>query len=271
MVSKGAWAATATLVALVSGLPYIWMVLSAFRPRMVLTASPPDFSLQWTIENFALTYSGQSLVALFINSLIISGTTVVLCMSVGVPAAYYFARHRSRWARSTFLFILSTRMAPTIAISLPMFFLFTEIGLRGTYVSVVVAQAVFNIAFVVWFLEDAISSIPTEIEMAAQVDGRSQMGALVGILVPALAPTLWVAAAFVFLFSWNEYMIASLLTSSSTRPITPALPGFLAQATSHWGSFSAVAFLSSLPALALAWFTRRYIARAFTVGLIDDA
>ena len=87
----------------------------------------------------------------------------------------------------------------------------------------------------------------------------------------ALAPALGAAAAFVFLFSWNEYLIASLLSNSLTRPVTPALPGFIAQATSQWGEFCAVALIASLPPIIIALFARRYFARAFSIGSIADA
>ena len=258
------------LLAVINCTPYFWMVFTALRPRTDITASPPAFSLRLTFDNFALVYNGQHLLSLLANSLVISSGTVILSLCIGAPAAYYFARHRSRWAMNLFLLVLSTRMAPPIALSLPMFVLFTEVGMRGTYQAVMIAHTIFNMAFVVWFLEGFISGIPTEIEMAAQADGRSRLGALVSVVLPLMKPALTVTAAFVFLFSWNEYMMASLLSSSTTRPITPALPGFIAQATSQWGAFCAVAFMSSLPALSMAVLGRRFLARAFTFGMIGD-
>jgi multiple sugar transport system permease protein len=259
------------LLALGSCLPYLWMVLTAFRPRTVITASPPQFAFHWTLENFSLIYNGQPILDLLRNSLVVSGGTVALSLLIGTPAAYYFARERSPWTKNLFLFVLATRMAPPVALSLPMFVLFTEVGLRGTYLAVIITEAIFNIAFVVWFLEASITNIPREAEMAAQVDGRTRFGAIASVVLPPLTPALAATAAFVFLFSWNEYMIASLLSSSSTRPVTPALPGFIAQATSQWGAFCAVAFLSSIPPLILAVFVRRFFTRAFTVGIISDA
>lgn len=258
------------LIAVVNCLPYFWLVLTAFRPRTDITASPPTFNFQMTLENFSLVYNGQHLLSLIGNSFVVAFGTVCFTLSIGAPAAYYFARHRSRLAMNLFLFVLSTRMAPPIAMSLPMFVLFTELGIRGTYQSVMIAHTVFNMAFVVWFLEGFIAGIPTEIEMAAQTDGRSRLGALISVVLPLMKPALTAAAAFVFLFSWNEYLMASLLSSSTTRPITPALPGFIAQAASQWGAFCVVAFVSSLPALSMAVWGRRFLARAFTFGMVAD-
>jgi multiple sugar transport system permease protein len=254
-----------------SVLPYAWLVLEAFRPRSIITASPPSLDPGLTLENFSLSYNGQSILALSANSLIIGLGTVVVSLIAGTPAAYFFARIRTRWTRQLFLLVLSTRMAPPIAICLPLFTLFAVLGLRGTYLAIILTESVFNVAFVVWFLEGCFASTPQEIEMAAQIDGCSRVGALLRVVLPLNLPALGAAAAFVFLFSWNEYLMASLLTDSLTRPLTPALPGFIAQATSQWGSFCAVALIASLPPLAMAVMARHYLARAFTVGSIADA
>ncbi|MEI9850090.1 MAG: carbohydrate ABC transporter permease [Sphingomonas sp.] len=256
---------------IVSGVgPYLWLAFQAFRMRSDITASPPSFNFAPTLQNFAWDYNGQSLVELLVSSTIVSGGTVLLSLAVGAPAAYFFARFPSRWSRSLFLVVLSTRMAPPIALSLPLFVLLTFVGLRGSYLSLILAQTAFNVSFVVWFLQSAIEESPREIEVAAQIDGRSWLGALADIVVPANAPALLAASAFVFLFSWNEYLLSSLLSNSLTRPITPALPGFIAQATSQWGNFCAVALIASLPPILLAFFARGFLTRALTIGLIDD-
>ena len=184
------------LLAAINCVPYLWLVLTAFRPRTDITASPPSLGFHFTINNFSLVYNGQHLLSLLANSLVISSGTVVLSLCIGAPAAYYFARHRSRWAMNLFLLVLSTRMAPPIALSLPMFVLFTEVGMRGTYQSVMIAHTIFNMAFVVWFLEGFITGIPTEIEMAAQADGRSRLGALVSVVLPLMKPALTATVSF---------------------------------------------------------------------------
>ncbi|HEY0313194.1 MAG TPA: carbohydrate ABC transporter permease [Allosphingosinicella sp.] len=250
--------------------PYLWMTFQAFRDRGDITASPPTLHLALTFQNFAWEYNGQSILQLLINGLIISGGTVVLSLIIGAPSAYFFARFVTPWSRTLFLLVLSTRMAPPIALSLPMFALFTFLDIRGSYLSVILAQTAFNVSFVVWFLQSAVAESPREIELAAQIDGRSWLGALLDIVIPAHAPALQAASAFVFLFSWNEYLLSSLLSSSLTRPITPALPGFIAQATSQWGNFCAVALIASLPPICLVFMVRRFLARGFTSGIIHD-
>jgi multiple sugar transport system permease protein len=248
-------------------LPYLWMLATSFKSRLEITARPPRVFFSPTLDNFAWTYNGQGIVPLFGNTFIIALGTVVATLLLGIPAAYFFARHRSTITRSLFLFILSTRIAPPIALSLPFFIVLTQIGLRGTYVGVIIIHGVFNLSFVIWLLEGVFADIPEEIEMAAQVDGRTRLGALVRVVLPLAQPGIGAAALFTFVFSWNEYMMASLLSSSTTRPITPALPGFIAQATTQWGFFCVVATLSSVPVLSLVVLSRRYLAKGIALGV----
>ena len=122
------------------------------------------------LENFATSYNGQGIVPLVLNTLIISISSVAVGLVIGVPAAYLFARHHTRLTKNLFLTVLSTRIAPPIALSLPFFIIFTQLGLRGTYFAVIVTHTIFNLAFVVWLLEGFFADVPVEIEMAAQID-----------------------------------------------------------------------------------------------------
>ena len=248
--------------------PYLWMIITSFKSRLDITARPPQLLFTPTLENIAWAYNGQYVLPLFANTFIVALGTTVATLALGVPAAYFFARHRSRMTRALFVFVLSTRIAPPIALSLPFFIVFTEVGLRGTYTAIILIHTIFNLSFVIWLMEGFIADIPEEIEMAAQVDGRTRLGAFTRIVMPIALPGIGIAALFTFIASWNEYMMASLLSSSNTRPITPSLPGFIAQATTQWGSFCVVATLSSLPILLVVILSRHYLARGLTIGVV---
>lgn len=263
LLRTGLWA-----FAIIWMAPYLWMIATSFKSRLDITARPPRFLFSPTTDNFAWSYNGQDILPLFGNSLIVALGTTLAALVVGVPAAYFFARHRSRFTRKLFLFILSTRIAPPIALSLPFFIVFTQVGLRGTYAAIIIIHTAFNLSFVVWLMEGFIADIPEEIEMAAQVDGRTRLGAFFRVVLPLALPGTGVAGLFTFIASWNEYMMASLLSSSQTRPITPALPGFIAQATTQWGSFCVIAMLSSVPILLLVIVSRHYLDRGLSLGVV---
>ena len=254
--------------ALVCCAPFVWMLLTAFKSRLEATASPPTLFFTPTLENARWTYNGQAIAPLLLNSLFIASSTVALTLILGIPAAYVFARYRTTLARNLFLFVLSTRIAPPIALSLPFFVLFTKLGITGTHAAIILLHCVLNLSFVIWLLESFFSDVPEEVEMSAQVDGRTRLGAVIFVVLPLALPGIAAAGFFTFLFSWNEYMMASLMSSPLSRPITPALPAFLAQATTQWGSLCFVALVASLPVMVLAMLLRKYLAAVFTYGFV---
>jgi multiple sugar transport system permease protein len=252
-------------------LPYLWLFLTAFKTRIDITSSPPSLLFKPTLSNFMPVYNGQSIIHLLANTIVVAAFATVSTLALAVPGAYLFARQRpGKLPSLLFSAILSTRIAPPIALSLPFFILFTGLGLRGTFGAVVVLHIIFNISFAVWFLRGFFSDVPVELEMAAQVDGQTRVGALFSIVLPLVRPGLWATALFTFVSSWNEYLMASLMSSSLTRPLTPALPGFIAQATTQWGQFCAVALISSLPVLVILLFFRRNLTASLTAGVIRD-
>lgn len=257
------WAFTALCV-----LPYGWMIATVFKRRLDITASPPKLWFAPTLGNLAPSYNGQNVADLLTNAFVIAGATAVCTVALGIPAAYYFARHRSPVNKQLFIFVLSTRIAPPIALSLPFYVLLTKFGLSGTHTAVITIHTVFNLSFVIWLLEGFFADIPLEVEAAAQVDGRSYVGAFFRVVLPLVRPGIGVAALFTFVFSWNEYMMASLLSSSETRPVTPSIPGFMTQATTHWGQVCVMGMLSSIPAILLLLVVQRYLARGFSSGCV---
>src|SRR5206468_4335438 len=106
-----------------------------------------------TLENIAWEYNGQSVLRLLTNSLLVSSSAALLALAIAIPAAHYFARTRTTTSRQLFLLVLATRIAPPVAVSLPLFILFASTGLRGSLLGLVLAHTTLNLPFVVWLLE----------------------------------------------------------------------------------------------------------------------
>jgi multiple sugar transport system permease protein len=268
--SSPARAVAVWCVALVWLVPYLWLVASAFKSRLDITASPPRIWFQPTLANIAWVYNGQSLATLLVNSTVVSLAATLLTVAFAIPAAHLFARVKTGHTRNLFVLVLATRIAPPVALSLPLFILFSASGLRGSLFGLVLAHVTFNLPVAVWLLEGFFSDVPEELEMAARIDGQTDFGVLWNVTLPIAKNGIAVAALFVFVFSWNEYMMSSLLSSSTTRPLTPALPSFIAQATTQWGQFAFVALVATLPALLLVLFGRRFLAGAFSMGAVRE-
>ena len=164
-----AWAVL--LVAVVVALtPYVWIVLASFKTRVDLFSSVPNWIFTPTLANYPAVFIGKEYWPLAINSLIISLSSTALCILIGAPAAYVFARADFPGKEDLFFFFLTTRMAPPISIAVPLFLFFTSLGLIDTIYAVVIAHTSFNLSLVVWMMRGFFAEIPQEIDEAAVMD-----------------------------------------------------------------------------------------------------
>ena len=227
--SNRAWKGFAWMVLVVAVVialtPYVWMVLASFKDRVDLLSSVPKWTFTPTLANYPAVFIDKEYWPLAINSLLISVSSTVLCILIGAPAAYIFARQDFPGKEDLFFFFLTTRMAPPISIAVPLFLFFTALGLIDTIYAVVIAHTSFNLSLVVWMMRGFFAEIPKEIDEAAMMDGRSRLGAFFFVIAPLAAPGLGATAVLCFILSWNEFLYAFILVAFEGRPLTVGIPG----------------------------------------------
>lgn len=199
-----------------------------------------------------------------LNSIIYVVLNVVLCLGVGLPAAYAFARYSFAGDRQLFFLLLVFRITPTVVLSLPIFVLFAQIGLENTPVGIALVHCVFNIPIAIWILEGFIASIPREFDETAFLDGHSLPSFFFRHLVPAIAPGIGVAAFFCFVFSWVEVVLARILTTTGGKPITMAINAMFGFRT-DFGLVMAMTVLALVPGIAMIYFVRNHLAKGFVI------
>jgi glycerol transport system permease protein len=199
-----------------------------------------------------------------LNSVIYVVLNVALCLVVGLPAAYAFARYSFVGDRQLFFLLLVFRITPTVVLSLPIFVLFSQIGLENTPVGIALVHCVFNIPISIWILEGFISAVPRELDETAFLDGHSLAGFFVRHLVPAIAPGIGVAAFFCFVFSWVEVVLARILTTTGGKPITMAINALFGFRTDV-GLVMAMTVLAIVPGIATIYFARNHLAKGFVI------
>lgn len=245
--------------------PLLWTLSTSFkRTEEYFTFPPVWIPRNPTLEHYIYVISTGGTDYL-LNSMIIAGVNLLLVLMVSVPAAYAIARLRVGGNNFSF-WILSQRMFPPVAAIIPLFLLFSRLKLVDRYPSLILAYSTFNVAFAVWLLIGFFEEFPAEIEDAALVDGCSRLRALLEIYVPMLAPGIIVAALFCFIFSWNEFMFAMILTREAAKTITVKLAEFQAPTKILWGEMSALATISMVPVIAFAIFLQRYLVRGLALG-----
>ena len=203
------------------------------------------------------------------NSLIICISLMIINLTVGSLAGYAFARFRYKYLRWGFLAMLLTRMVPPIAIIIPFFVIFKDLGLLNTYPALIITYTSFTVPFTAWIMRGYFDTIPTDLDDAGLVDGCSRLQVITKIIVPLSAPGMVASAIFVFLVSWNEFIFAALLTRDiSTQTITVVLAFMPSQFLMPYGIIAATGIISMGPPVALALIFQRYLVQGLVAGSV---
>ncbi len=248
--------------------PYLWILLTSFKGRLDILSPDPRWFFTPTFSNYPEVFLGKDYLPLVLNSLIISISSTVLSIGIGVPAAYVFARTDFAGKEDLFFFFLTTRMAPPISIAVPLFMFFTALGLTDTIYAVVIAHTSFNLSLVVWMMRGFFAEIPREIDEAVMMDGRSKLGAFVRVVVPMAAPGMAATAVLCFILSWNEFLYAFILVAFEGRPLTVGIPGLITPHGTLWGQVAAVAVVATLPILVFTFLVQKHLVRGLTFGAV---
>ncbi|WP_426595851.1 carbohydrate ABC transporter permease [Cellulomonas sp. McL0617] len=209
-------------------LPFYWMVVTSLRD-VNFTFDTTPWPTHVTLDNYRAalsTSSGNHLVRALGNSLIIGTCVTIVGLLVGIFASYALAKLRFSYRGLVLGAILGASMFPGVAIVTPLFQLFTNIGWIDTYQGLIVPSISFVLPLTVYTLNSFFREMPWDLEEAARIDGCSPAGAFVRIIIPLATPAIFTTAILAFIASWNEYLIASLLSGARVQPVTVAIAGF---------------------------------------------
>ena len=248
--------------------PIYWMMQMSLKWRLEQFALPPKYLFAPSLANYRELLDGDFLAA-FWNSTVVALWTTAISLLAGVPAAYGLSRLHARAlsARIQFL-VLAVRMAPAIVFALPFFLIFRYLNLIDTKLGLVIVYLTFNLPLVIWMLGPYFDAVPREIEEASVVDG-ARPGQTFLLVLPLVMPGLVAAGINAFLFAWNEFFFALVLTRSraTTGPI--AIVNFLNYESGfEWGKITAGGTLVMLPMILFAITVRKYLVRGIAAGAV---
>ena len=254
--------------------PGLWVVLTAFRPNIEVLARPAVWIPQNpTLDNFARLFGlssaqqGLPVSQYFINSLVISITSTVIAIIIGMAGGYSFARFSFKGKATLFLAFMLSRTVPGVALSLPLFIIWARLGLIDTSFGMILVYMAINIPFTIWLTDGFFRQIPVDLSEAAQIDGCTRWQAFWKVEFPLARSGLASAAIFAFLTSWNEYALASQLTRTTASKTMPVgLMDFTAQFTVDWTGMSAMAVLIIIPAIVLTFIVQKHLIAGLTFG-----
>ena len=256
-------------------LPGLWIVLSSLRPTVEIMAKPPvwipnELSLDAYVAMFSgIGKGGIPVIEYFRNSLIVSITSTVIAIVIGMSGGYAFARYRFRGKSGWFLGLMLTRTVPGIALSLPLFFVYARLGIIDTHFGLILAYVALNIPFTIWLIDGFFRQVPRDLAEAAQIDGCTRWQAFWQVEFPLAGPGIASAGIFAFLTCWNEFALASQLTRSvNSKTLPVGLLDYTAEFTIDWRGMCALAVVMIVPALTLTFIVQKHLVGGLTSGAV---
>jgi multiple sugar transport system permease protein len=248
--------------------PIFWTIVTSIKPLDLISKIPPVWKFKPTLEHYISIFVDKGILRSLWNSFSIATMSTLLSLIVGTPAAYAFSRFRLPGKEHLAFYFLTARMAPPISVILPLFLIFSSLGLLDTKFVLVIAYMTFNFSFVIWMMRGFFDEIPTALDEAAMVDGCTRFGAFLRVILPLTAPGLAASAIICFIFSWNEFLFALILTNFSAKTLPVAAAGFITDRMVLWGKLCAASVVIYLPVMVFGLLTRRYLIRGLTLGSI---
>lgn len=258
----------AWLVALVMVFPILWMFMAGFKTEIDAIASPPALLFTPTLENYVEVQARANYMQSALNSLIIALGSTLLAILIALPASYAFAFYPTKRTRATLLWMLSTKMLPSVGVLVPVYLIFRDLRLLDTHVGLVVINALINLPILVWLLFSFFKDIPHEILEAGRVDGVRFIDELRYILVPLALPGIASSALLCIILSWNEAFWSLNLTTANAAPLTAFIASFSAPEGLFWAKLSAASTLAIAPILVMGWMSQKQLVQGLTFGAV---
>jgi len=249
--------------------PFYWAAVSSLTPEARLFEGPSLVPTEVVLDHYRALFDERDFFVPIRNSLIVAGTTTVLCVTVGALCAYAIARLQFRGKGPILAFILAVTMFPQISIVSPLYLLLRELRLINTYPGLVLPYLTFAMPLTVWLLVGFFRQLPRSLEEAALVDGASRLRVFREIILPLSWPGLATTAIITLIYCWNEFLFALSFTLGPERQTVPvAIALFRGQYQVPWGQVLAGAVLATAPVALLVLAFQRRIIGGLTAGAV---
>ena len=261
---------TGTVLLLVAfAFPLWWTLVSSLVPESRLLDGPSLLGGEVTLAHYRALFSERGFLVPIRNSLVVAGTTTLVCVTLGSLCAYAVARLRFPGKAPLLAFVLAVAMFPQISIVSPLYLLLREVGLIDTVPGLVLPYLTFAMPLTVWLLVGYFRQLPADLEEAALVDGASRLRSLFEVVLPLALPGIATTAILTFLYSWNEFLFALSFTVSPDRRTVPvAIALFRGRYQVPWGEILAGVVVATLPVALVVMLFQRRIVRGLTAGAV---
>jgi len=257
----------AVLLVIVFLFPIYWLFMMSFKTPGEIFAYPPVWYPKSLRLNSYIDLFPNGDAATVLNSVILAGASTVIAMILGTMAAYSLVRFRTG-GENLSVWIISQRMVPPIAIVFPIFLLYVFFGWVDTYQGLIILYTAFSLPYVIWMMRGYIEDIPLELEESALVDGCSRWRVLWRVVFPMARSGLFATAVFTFIFAWNDFIFALVLTRTEVITYTVQVTHYFGGQSNFWSKISAMSVLGTLPVFIAVATLQRYLVRGISMGAV---
>ena len=243
--------------------PLLWMIAASFKTNVDIYDTGKALVFSPTVENYANVLKQAHYVQFIGNSLWVAFAATVLSLLLGVPAAYSMSRFNMR---KSALVVLMARVIPGVSLLVPWYYVFSNLKMVGGFGVLILSHMFVSLPLIVYIMMGFFDGLPEELEEAALVDGLTHIGAFRRITLPLSVPGIATAGILSFIFSWNNFMFALVLSGANTKTLPVAIFDFVGYASIDWGGLMAAATVVTLPIMLIALFVQKYVVSGLTAG-----
>lgn len=255
-------------ITIISVAPIVWVASGAFKSDIEMMSLPPVAPdlLDWSFIGGFLSENYPFI----LNSLFVTIGSTFFCVLLAIPMAFGLVNFKLRHENFIADWILSTRMMPPIAAAIPLFIIFNGLGMVNSPVALLIAYTGFNLPFAIWVSMTFIRQVPKELIEAARVEGATWFETMLYIVVPVSLSGIATTATFVFIFAWNEFLLALFLTGQETRTLPVVISSFVGTGRVYWSNIAVATLIQCIPPVIFAFAMQRHIVSGMTMGAVKD-
>ena len=259
--------AAALAVALAFFFPIYWLAAISIKTPEEIFASPPVWIPSgFELNSYFILFRDGDAISIW-HSLVTAGVSTVIATTFGTIAAYSIVRFRTG-GENLEMWIISQRMIPPICIAFPIFLLFVSWNLVDTRIGLILLYTAFNLPYVIWMMRGYLQEVPIELEHSALVDGWSRWQVIWRVVMPMVRGGFFATAVFTFVFAWNDFLFALILTGSDVITYPVRVTGYFGSQSTFWSKIGAMSMLGVLPMLLIVGTMQRFIVRGISLGAV---
>ncbi|PZE21070.1 carbohydrate ABC transporter permease [Paenibacillus xerothermodurans] len=248
--------------------PIFWMILTSLKTQNDAFTAVPKWIFSVTFDNYKTVLFDRNFMAYLMNSFYVSLVSTLFAVLLGCGVAYPFARYGLRGTKDVLTWILTLRIVPPIVSITPIYLLFSKFNMLDSYTALILMYTFMNLPLAIWLLYGFFKDVPGELEESALVDGCNRFTAFFRVIFPVVAPGLISAGLLSFIFAWNEFLFANILSGPNVRTAPVGLNEYATPVSVLWGQIAAAGTMIIVPIAVITIALQRKMVRGLTMGAV---